>query len=262
MKTSNLLHGTAAAFVLSFTLVTFAPLGNAQTLEVLHSFQGSDGGAPHAELVQGNDGNFYGTTERGGDLSQLNGVGAGTVFKMTTNGMLTTLVSFNSSNGRFPHGLVQGSDDNFYGTTSSGGNLSLNSGNGYGTVFKMEPDGTLTTLVRFNGTNGAYPEAALVQGSDGNLYGTCPVGGAYNKGTVFRVVMPPALPRLDIARNGNEIVLSWPASAAGFGLETAESLTPSMNWTPVSEIPTITGDQNTIAVSDPRGRRFYRLRRP
>jgi uncharacterized repeat protein (TIGR03803 family) len=148
------------------------------TLTTLVSFNATNGGLPVAGLVQGNDGNFYGTTYFGGNLALNGGSGLGTVFKMTAEGLLTTLVSFNATNGGHPAaGLTQGSDGNFYGTTQWGGNLSLNNSNGFGTVFKMTPAGTLTTLVSFNATNGGVPVAGLVQGNDGNFYGTTQWGG-------------------------------------------------------------------------------------
>ena len=139
------------------------------TLITLASFNYSvNGGSPYAGLLQGTDGNFYGTTEDGGTY------GDGTVFRMTTNGTLTTLASFNYTNGAYPYaGLVQGADGNFYGTTEDGGTY------GDGTVFRMTTNGTLTTLVSFNySVNGGYPYAGLVQGADGNFYGTTADGGA------------------------------------------------------------------------------------
>jgi uncharacterized repeat protein (TIGR03803 family) len=141
---------------------------------------------PAAALVQGNDGNFYGTTASGGTKANN-----GTVYQMTPAGMLTTLVSFNGTNGSYPAaGLVQGSDGNFYGTTVSGG------AGGLGTVFRVTPAGVLTTLVSFGKTNGAAPLAALVQGSDGNFYGTTSLGGnlSLNNGAGYGAVfkMTPA----------------------------------------------------------------------
>ena len=146
-------------------------------MAVLYSFNGPDGGNPSAALVQGADGNFYGTTQYGGTY------GEGTVFRMTTNGTLTTLLSFHYSNGAYPHaGLVQGADGNFYGTTASGGTY------GDGTVFRMTTNGTLTTLASFNySVNGGSPYAGLLQGTDGNFYGTTEDGGTYGDGTVFRM---------------------------------------------------------------------------
>ncbi len=147
-----------------------------------------DGAAPYAGLVQGSDGNFYGTTEAGGL-----GLGEGTVFKIAPNGALTTLYQFCSQNdcpdGSAPYAaLVQGTDGNFYGTTNAGGS------DASGTVFKITPGGTLTTLHNFVGTDGRGPQSGLVQGTDGNFYGTTTAGGAKGGcaaeilcGTVFKI---------------------------------------------------------------------------
>ena len=150
----------------------------------LYSFTGTNDGAyPYAGLVQGSDGNLYGTTRYGGPGGQVSG--GGTVFKIGTNGVLSSLYSFIALNdGASPQaGLVQGSDGNFYGTTTSGG---TNGGNG--TVFKMSADGVLTSLYSFTGGDLIENlQAALVQGSDGNFYGTTPVGGTNGAGSVFRI---------------------------------------------------------------------------
>ena len=121
-------------------------------LTVLHSFQGSDGAMPFAGLVEGNDGFFYGTTERGAPNSQF-----GSVYQITTNGEVTILHYFSGMDGSFPRAaLVQGTDGSFYGTTVSGGtDKGTNSENG--TVFKITSSGLFTTLFSFNGTNGSRP---------------------------------------------------------------------------------------------------------
>jgi uncharacterized repeat protein (TIGR03803 family) len=153
----------------------------AQTFTTLATFDGTNGANPFGmSLIQGPDGSLYGTTEFGG----MNG--DGTVFKVTRTGELTTLHSFNYTDGGFPFaGLVLGADGNFYGTTFGGG------ANGYGTVFKINSGGMLTTLYSFcaqeNCTDGTYPEGALVQAPDGNFYGTTYQGGPNGAGTVFRV---------------------------------------------------------------------------
>lgn len=171
MKT--ILHPLRAA-VLVFLALLFSSDAGAQTFETV--FSHNIGSSPRASLVRGSDGNFYGTTYEGGVNAY------GTVFKMTPNGALTTLVSFTSTTGRNPYaGLVEGSDGNFYGTTYGGGTSA------YGTVFKMTPGGALTTLVSFNDPNGRNPQSTLVQGSDGNFYGTTINGGASGYGTVFKV---------------------------------------------------------------------------
>jgi len=158
------------------TVFRISPSGS---LTSLWSFTGgNDGANPQAGLVQGSDGNFYGTTY--GSSPSANG----TVFRISPSGILTTLWSFTGgSNGAYPWAtLVQGSDSNFYGTASYGGAY------GAGTVFRISPSGSLTSLWSFTGGNdGATPQAGLVQGSDGNFYGTASYGGAYGAGTVFRI---------------------------------------------------------------------------
>jgi uncharacterized repeat protein (TIGR03803 family) len=148
------------------------------TFTALHSFAGSDGAEPYAGLIQGSDGNLYGTTSVGGTN------GNGTIFKIDTNGAtLTTLHSFAYSDGRNPTGgLIQCTDGNLYGTTTGGG------ANSEGTIFKIDTNGsTLTTLHSFAYADGAYPQAGLIQGTDGNLYGTTYQGGTSEYGTIFKI---------------------------------------------------------------------------
>ncbi len=167
------------------------------TFTTLYSFCPSqsnctDGAYPQAGLIQGTDGNLYGTTSQGGvSGGSCKGYGCGTVFKITTSGTLTTLYSFCSqsdcADGEYPvAALVQASDGNFYGTTAFGGSDSACAkGEGCGTVFEITAEGALTTLASFNVTNGQHPRAGLVQDTDGNFYGTTDLGGANSKGTVF-----------------------------------------------------------------------------
>jgi uncharacterized repeat protein (TIGR03803 family) len=164
----------------------------AQILTTLHSFNYTDGQGPGAVLVQASDGNFYGTTPRGGVNDN------GTLFKMTPSGTLTTLHDFcaQSTHGDCVDGqgpgaaLVQASDGNFYGTTPGGGV------NRAGTVFKITPNGALTTLHSFDGTDGASPAAGLVQTSGGDLYGTTYSGGANGWGTVYKITLSGTLTTL------------------------------------------------------------------
>ncbi len=180
------------------TLFKMTPQGELTTLYSFCSL-GSycpDGSFPLGGLVQGTDGNFYGTaTEGGGAFNTW-----GTIFKISSEGLLTTLHSFLFVTA-VPRGtLVQGSDGNFYGTTWQGGvNSACFDGNarGCGTVFKITPDGIFTTLYSFCAqslcTDGANPVAGLVQGSDGNFYGTTYLGGSSTTcagggcGTVFKI---------------------------------------------------------------------------
>lgn len=156
----------------------------AQTYVTLHSFNSADGNDPLGALVQGRDGNFYGSTRSGGAFN------LGTIFKISPGGTLTTLHSFCAQTS-CPDGsevgapLALGTDGNFYGTTSSGG------ANSYGTVFKITGAGALTTLYSFcaqvNCTDGIGPIGGLVQGVDGNFYGTTYAGGVGAFGTVFKI---------------------------------------------------------------------------
>jgi uncharacterized repeat protein (TIGR03803 family) len=156
------------------------------TLNTLASFSGTNGREPDTQLIKLSDGDFYGTTDEGGLTSTNYGAGMGTVFKVTTNGTLTTLVLFNGTNGILPGTcLALGGDGSLYGTTADGGNLALNNGNGFGTVFKMTTNCVLTTLAAFNGTNGSVPNPKLVLASGGIIYGTTETGGVDNYGTVF-----------------------------------------------------------------------------
>jgi len=157
------------------TIFKVSPNGALQTI---YSFGDLDGASPEAALIQGTTGNFYGTTESGG--SQCPG-GCGTVFEITPGGVLTTLHTFDLTDGSGPYAaLIQATDGNFYGTTAGGGAKE------FGTVFKMTPSGTLTTLYSFSGQDGQFPAAGLVQGSDGNFYGTTAEGGL-GYGIVFKI---------------------------------------------------------------------------
>ncbi len=176
----------------SGTVFEMTPAGALTTLYNFCSQSGcTDGANPSGALVQGTDGDFYGTTGFGGA-----GTGHGTVFKITPSGALTTLHIFVASDGAAPSAaLVQGADGNFYGTTEFGG------ANNLGTVFKITPAGTLTTLHSFAGTDGSYPFAGLVQGADGNFYGTTEFGGANNLGTVFKITPAGTLTTLHSFNN-------------------------------------------------------------
>ncbi|MGB6486433.1 MAG: choice-of-anchor tandem repeat GloVer-containing protein [Steroidobacteraceae bacterium] len=177
----------------SSTYGTIFQITPAGTETVLHSFNGgTDGELPSAALVVGSDGNFYGTTPFGGlsaNPAPICDRGCGTVFMITPTGVETVLYAFagGTADGANPYGaLIQASDGNFYGTTGSGG--MANCGVGCGTVFKITPTGVETVLYAFAGgnTDGASP-SSVVQGSDGNFYGTTAAGGEFNAGTVFKI---------------------------------------------------------------------------
>jgi uncharacterized repeat protein (TIGR03803 family) len=166
-----------------YTIISPAPA----LLNVIYDFTSSNNGgsSPIAGLIQGSDGNFYGTAQTGGDF------GGGTVFKTTAAGVLTPLVAFNSPIGIDPTAaLVQGTDGNYYGTTDLGGSAN------FGAIFKLTPSGIFTSLASFTSTNGAYPFANLIRGSDGNFYGTTSAGGSSSDGVVFKITPAGALTTL------------------------------------------------------------------
>jgi len=161
----------------------------AQTFTTLLSFDGSDGAGPvFGSLIQGPGGNLYGTTEYGGDLSCNAPSGCGTVFRMTPRGRLTTLHRFDVADGTDPEGgVILATDKNFYGTTGAGGDLSCDPPYGCGTVFRMTPDGTFTTLHIFESTDGLRPLGGVIQAADGSLYGTTFGSDPYSLGTIFKI---------------------------------------------------------------------------
>jgi uncharacterized repeat protein (TIGR03803 family) len=163
-------------------------------MTVLSWFDLANGAYPDSGLTLGRDGSFYGTTYKGGDLKANRGIGFGTVFKVTTNGVLGTLASFNRVNGAHPYtGLAVGRDGSLYGTTNAGGTRDQ------GTVFRIASSGVLTSLASFGGENGTQPNA-LTLGNDGDLYGTTRYGGANQSGTVFKVALSAGAPH-DAGKN-------------------------------------------------------------
>jgi uncharacterized repeat protein (TIGR03803 family) len=160
------------------TVFQITPAG---TLTTLFQFSGNTNSAfPSAQLIQGNDGLFYGTTSdaRSGD---------GSVFNITSAGTLTTLHTFAAGEGKFSRcALVQGRDGFFYGMTLGGGNR-------YGTVYQVSSNSAFTTLYSFNGgTDGGFPYAGLIQGDGMFFYGTTAYGGSGLHGTVFQLSIFPA----------------------------------------------------------------------
>ena len=172
------------------SLGTVFSMNTAGQVTTLHSFVGgaTDGAIPFASLVAGSDGNLYGTTTNGGST------GNGTVFKITLssgvatyNGVVYSFIG-GLTDGANPYGgLVQGSDNAFYGTTTYGGTYNL------GTVFRITLVGGVVAeapIHIFSGTvnnDGSNPQSGLIKDSAGLLYGTTSAGGTGNVGTVFSI---------------------------------------------------------------------------
>jgi len=175
---------------------------SAQGFKMVHSFNGADGSNSWGQMIQGADGNFYGTTQSGGNNNCDQG--CGTIFKVTPSGTLTTLHSFTDTpDGSLAFsGLVQAANGDLYGTTLGGGALNANCApfraTGCGTVFKITPSGTLTILHRFNSSDGQGPAGQLLLANDGNYYGTTGGGAQYGGGTAFKITPSGALTTLHV----------------------------------------------------------------
>jgi uncharacterized repeat protein (TIGR03803 family) len=144
----------------------------------LGNFTGKTGGHPLSEPIVGADGNYYGVTP------VLAKNDAGSIYRMTSAGDLSTLHLFRGKDGSEPSGrLIQATDGAFYGTTYSGGRKK-----GCGAVFRITPDGTFTTIHIFDCDNGgSNPSGGLIQARDGFLYGMTESGGKKNDGVVYKI---------------------------------------------------------------------------
>lgn len=232
------------------------------TLTTLVSFTGTNGATPIGGLTLGNDGNLYGTTSGGGSNND------GTVFMVTTNGTLTTLACFNGADGAAPEAaLTLGNGGNFYGTTASGGKTSSVYPSGMGTAFEISTNGVLTTLIYFNGRNGALPVAPLTLGNDGNFYGTTQAGGDTNLnggsgfGTVFRLSLVPVVPPTLTLQflSGYPLLSIYGTLGDNYTIEYTTNLALP-DWTPLLIIPNVS--LRPYQLIDPAGMgqpaRFYR----
>jgi uncharacterized repeat protein (TIGR03803 family) len=249
------------------TVFKITPQG---ALTTLRDFDSTDGAYPAAGLIQATDGSFYGTTAGG----------VGTLFKITPGGTLTTLYSFDWTDGAEPYaGLVQATNGDLYGTTVYGGPSNPLCGPnpaGCGTVFKISPSGALTTLYAFCSqsgcTDGVYPWAGMVQGADGNFYGTTVNGGAYGGGSVFKVTPEGALTTLysfcslpECADGGNPyagLVQSDDGNFYGITVSTIFKITPEGALTTLYKfcqggLPCVNGSGPTAGLVQATDGSFY-----
>jgi len=180
-----------------------ATFAQAQTVTTIYNFadNGASGANPYyVTLVQGTNGNLYGTTYNGGKHL------FGTVFNMTVTGSQKLIYSFTNSatDAAYPTGgLTLGNDGNFYGTTQQGGTKSM------GTLFKITPTGTLTILHNFNAfIDGSFPWGPPILASDGNFYGTTSGGGGGGHGIVYKLTSAGVLSviyRFDVVHGDSPI---------------------------------------------------------
>jgi uncharacterized repeat protein (TIGR03803 family) len=186
--------------------------------------------------VEDSSGNFYGTTFAGGAY------GAGTVFKLSAGGLFTTLYSFTGGDdgSDCSDGLLLASDGNLYGATQYGGVY------GFGTVFRISLEGTLTTLVQFDGFQGAAAFGTLIQGTDGNLYGTTDVGGTNGSGAIFRLSINSPLQ----VTQQPQPQQAYAGATVAFSVATFGSLPVSYQWlengTNLSDGGNISGSSSRI----------------
>jgi uncharacterized repeat protein (TIGR03803 family) len=180
---SGTLYGTTPNGGKGFGAGTVFEVSPQGAYSILHHFVGSgDGLRAVAPVTVDQSGNLYGTTELGGTHRE------GTVFKMSSGGKDSILLSFSADagaieNGVFPQGgVVKDAQGNIYGTTYNGGAFH------YGALFKLSPSGTETVLHSFGGSgDGLHTQSGLVIDAQGNLYGTCFQGGTFGAGVLFKV---------------------------------------------------------------------------
>ena len=280
----NTLYGTAVGGGSSGNGTVFAVNTDGSGFRTLYSFTtttgtsgwagagaNSDGASPAGGLILSGD-TLYGTTFFGGSS------GDGTVFAVKTNGTgFTTLYNFSAATGPDP-GTYSASGPNsdgagpvaslilsgntLYGTATAGGS------SGDGTLFALNTDGTgFTNLYSFTSrtgppvanNDGAAPRGELVF-ADNTLYGTASTGGSSDAGTVFSLSLPPVTtPQLTITPSGAYVVLTWPATATGFILQSATNLGSLAFWTTNSPAPVVVNGQNFVTNPISSAQQFFRL---
>ena len=260
----NLLYGTARNGGVSSNGTVFAVHADGTGgFTNLHSFPGtssffhtnSEGANPLAGLIlSGNT--LYGTARNGGAW------GKGTVFAIQTDGTsFTNLHDFSGSpgDGALPVAGLVLSGDTLYGTTLGGGPADE------GTVFALKTNGMgFTILYSFTdipgplhtNSDGANPSGLILSGN--TLYGTASAGGSSAEGTVFSLTLPGP-PQLTITRSGTNVVVTWPANAAGFALQSATNLVSPSVWNTNLPAPVVVNGQNTVTNAISSTRQFYRL---
>jgi uncharacterized repeat protein (TIGR03803 family) len=184
MRDNKFSNGLPPALLASLLLALCTITASAQTVSVV-AYDG-DGFTLISSLVQGRDGNLYGT-QTDNDVPNY----YGSAFKVTPSGTLTVLHKFcsqtNCTDGAYPGVILLGTDGNFYGITEAGGDTTGPCGSfGCGTVFKLTPSGTFTLLHTFTGPDGISP-TGLIEGTDRNLYGTAFGDGSICCGTIFKI---------------------------------------------------------------------------
>ncbi len=261
---NGLLYGSTSAGGAS-TNGTLFKIDTSGNFTLLHTFSGADGSAPQVALAVGTDGNYYGVAAAGGAANN------GALFQLTPAGQFKTLYSFSSdkgtgtnSDGIAPVALIAASNGNLYGVASAGGP------NGAGTIFSSTLAGALTPLYSFGAissdsytnSDGANP-TGIMQGSDGNFYGTTASGGPQALGSLFAFNGSAPFQFLTVGGirySGGQAVLTL-SGASAQGSVVVDASTNLSEWTPILTNPASTGQiqvTDTAAQSFPH--RFYRAR--
>jgi uncharacterized repeat protein (TIGR03803 family) len=241
------------------TVFRITPRGD---LTSLASFNSANGAFPAGTLTQGTDGNLYGTTSSGGAIYPY-----GTIFKITMDGVLTSLREFQPPDGYSPSGkLISAPDGSLYGATRFGGTATNTPvGGAFGTVFRFTPAGAYSQLAVFKNADGAQPLAPLAFGPGGNLYGATTFGGVEGAGTIFRVVLAPGLTAIAQGQDGMIRLSGSGPSGASYQLRSSEDLSlPIGSWHVLTNgVFDVSG---TFTYSEPAvaapSARFYRLATP
>jgi uncharacterized repeat protein (TIGR03803 family) len=218
-------------------------------------FNGTNGLFPSSgyPFIRDQNGIFHGVTTGGGiGFNGSENSGHGTLFKMDTNGTLTTLVWFNGTNGSQPKTVIQGNDGSFFGLTYRGGTYDA------GTAFRVFADGTFVTLASFDGTNGVSPDISLIQATDGNFYGTAEGGGSNGYGGIFRLSVPLSPVFQTPTEAAGLLNLNW-TSVAGqtYQLQYNSDLS-STNWNHLGSATIATNGLISATDSITDLQRFYR----
>jgi uncharacterized repeat protein (TIGR03803 family) len=233
---------------------------------VLANFLGSNGNEPEAAMTVGPDGNLYGTTVNGGIYGD-----EGTVFRLTTNGVLTTIFSCNYNTPKAPEtGVIFGPDGYLYGTTTTSSSLETGA---WGAVFRLTTNGVLTTLANFYQTNGFHPDAGLTLGPDGYFYGTTLAGGNQDPnaaGVIYRLNLGTPFtnpkPRLSIDRmpGGTAMISVTNTPGSTIRLWATTNLNPPLqSWQVIStNIATNGFFQFTDTNTSGNSVKFYRVSSP
>jgi uncharacterized repeat protein (TIGR03803 family) len=230
-----------------FSIYRLSTNGNLQTIYTRSNAPGSA-----SDLIFGPDGSLYGTI--GSDFRPfLPGPSYGSIFRLTTNGVFSSLFSFNGTNGSDPEErLVVGNDGYLYGSTFSGGISNR------GTVFQISLHGDFKSLFDFADSTASNPSAPLVDGADGNLYGITGSSTKTNIATIFRLVQPTTISNFGISND--TATLTWNSfSNAVYRVEYKSALSDS-SWIPLIQSVTATDQTITIVetqATDPQ--RLYRV---